>query len=83
MSEDERKDKVFELAKGLRLIDRGDELLRTAPKEEKEKESFKEKIVMQKRLWEHMFNTLSSLGPAVTHSVYSVKDILDKQKPAE
>jgi hypothetical protein len=83
MSEDERKDKVFELAKGLRLIDSGDELLRTAPKEEKEKESFKGKILLQKRLWEHMFNTLSNLGPVVTHNVYSVKATLDKQKPAQ
>ena len=80
MTEDQKKDKTFELARGLQLIDRGDELLRTAPKEEKESESFKEKILLQKNLWENMFRVLSTLGPVVTHAVYSVKNSLDKSK---
>jgi hypothetical protein len=80
MTEDQRKNKTFELARGLQLIDRGDELLRTAPKEEKESESFKEKILFQKNLWENMFRVLSTLGPVVTHAVYSVKNSLDKSK---
>ena len=80
MSEEVRKERVLDLAKGLQLIDKGDELLRTAPREEKESEGFKKHILEQKRLWENMFRVLSTLGPVVTHAVYSVKNSLDKSK---
>jgi hypothetical protein len=80
MSEEVRKERILDLAKGLQLIDKGDELLRTAPREEKESEGFKKHILEQKRLWEQMFRVLSTLGPVVTHAVYSVKNSLDKSK---
>jgi hypothetical protein len=80
MTDVQRKERLLDLAEGLRLIDKGDELLRTAPAEEKEKESFREKILLHKKLWERMFRVLSALGPVVTHSVYSVKAQLDSRK---
>jgi hypothetical protein len=80
LSDEVKQERIVNLAKGLQVIDKYDELLRTAPKEEKESEGFKDRILEQKKLWEFMFRVLSTLGPVVTHAVYSVKNSLDKSK---
>ena len=79
-TDEERKERMVDLARGLVLLDKGDELLRSAPQEERESEGFKKCILQQKVLWEWMFKVLSALGPGVTHAVYSVKNSSNASK---